>query len=284
MIIQTLEKKYTVIKYIFSDRDAERYICKEESGKEKYTVVCVKNRMWIRKAMKFLVQQMESRYFTDFVSCFFSEECLYVVMKYAEGISLKAKLERESCSLRERMAVGKNILERLMILNMPDYFLQDCLKPETVILSSALEVNFQYELSKIGDYDKAGFSQVQNCLGKLFAGIFVGELGKNMLPPIRGFCDLLGEGKYQDILEVYTEYGKVCKAVNELPPQELTLPKTWGFRVWERIRRCFVPLKKICAVILMLLAVAFLIYSVHTSMEEGSEKKVFDLIGTLEIK
>lgn len=284
MIIQTLEKKYTVIKYIFSDRDTERYICREEGGREKYTVVCVKNRMWIRRAMKFLVQQMESRSFTDFVSCFFSGECFYAVMKYAEGTSLRRKLKVENCSLRERMAVGKNILERLMILNMPDYFLQDCLKPETVIVSPSLAVNFQYELSQIGDYGKADFSQVQNCLKKLFAGVFSKELEKEMLPPVRSFCDALAMGKYQDILEVYTEYGITCKAVSELPPEELILPKTWGFRMWERITGLFAPLKKICAFLLMLLAVFLLIYSVCVSMETGSEKKVFHSVGTLKIK
>lgn len=244
MIIQTLEKQYTVINHVFSDDNVERYICKEETGSQRYAVTCIKNRRWIRKTTGFLMQQMQNRYFTDYVSCFFSEECLYVVMNHVEGISLKKKLEDENCYLRERMLIGKNILEKIMILSMPDYFLQDCMKPETVMLSPALEVNFRYELSQISDYDKFHFLQVQNRLGNLFETLFFRELKKGMLPPGKSFCNSLREGKYQDIPEMYAAYDSMCKAAKELSPEEDVLPKTWSFRLWDRIKKCFVPLRK----------------------------------------
>ena len=164
MMIQSLEKKYIVIKYSFSDSNVERYICQEETGGEKYTIVRVKNRQWIAKAVEFLMHQRENSHFTDFTSCFFSDECLYVVMRYAEGISLEEKLQNEVSSLEERLAVGKGILERILILNMPDYFLKDCLKAESIILSASLEVSFQYELLNIADYERVQFWQVQSCL------------------------------------------------------------------------------------------------------------------------
>lgn len=284
MVIQTMEKEYTVINYVYADDDMERYICREEAGSKRYAVTCIKNRMWIRKTTKFLMQQMENRYFTDYVSCFFSKECLYVVMEHGEGISLKEKLGKGDCSLRERMEIGKKLLEKIMILNMPEYFLQDCIRAETVMLSSALEVNFQYGLSQISDYDRFHFLAVQNRLGSLFEILFSGGRKKDILPPASGFCNSLREGRYQDILEIYAAYGSMCRALQELPPEEIILTKTWSFRIWDGIKKYFAPLRKLCAIAVMLLAIIFLIYSVRESMQEDGETKLFQAIGTLEIK
>lgn len=284
MIIQSLEKEYTVINYVFSDDNVERYICKEDTGSRKYIVLRIKNRMWIRKTTKFLMQQMENQYFTDFVSCFFSEESLYVVMNDAQGISLEKKLEDEKCCLQERIQIGRNILERIMILSMPEYFLQDCLKPEAIILSPALEVNFRYELSEISEYDNFHFLLVQNKLGDLFEILFSEELKKGVLPPGKRFCNSLKKGKYQNIIEIYAAYESMTKAVQDLPPETLILPKTWSFRIWDRVRKYFRPLRKIGALLLMLLAIVFLLYSIQKSMQEEGEVQVFQSIGTLEIK
>lgn len=65
---------------------------------------------------------------------------------------------------------------------------------------------------------------------------------------------------------------------------ELATPRTRGFLAWERIKRCFVPIKKILFLLVMLCAVFFLVYSVYESMQEGGRKELFEYIGTLEIK
>lgn len=284
MMIQSLEKNYIVIKYSFSDSNVERYICQEETGGERFTIVRIKNRHWITRVVEFLMRQKENSHFTDFVSCFFSEECLHVVMKYAEGISLEEKLQNENSSLEERLAIGKEILEKILILNMPDYFLKDCLKAENIILSTSLEVSFQYELRNISDYERVPFWQVQICLQKIFRMLLGQELKKNMLPPAAYFCDLLKKGGYQDILEIYTAYDSMYKEVQVLSDGKEILPQTWTFRLWDKVKQYIPVLKKVCAAVLMLLAVAFLIYTVRESMQEGGEKKSFEYIGTLEIR
>lgn len=284
MLIQSLEKNYVVIKYSFSDSNVERYICQEETGSKRYTVVRIKNRLWIAGVVEFLMHQKENAHFTDFVSCFFSEECLHVVMRYAEGISLEEKLKNESSPLEERLAIGKGILKEILILDMPDYFLKDCLKAEHIILSAGLDAGFRYELRNIGDYSRVQFWQVQNSLLKIFQLLFGQEMKKKMLPPSIRFCDLLRKGGYRDVLEIYTAYDGMCREIQELSASVEILPRTWGFRLWDRIKRRIPVFKRICAIVLMLLAAAFLIYTVHESMQEGGEKKSFKYIGTLEIR
>lgn len=273
-----------VIEYSFSDGNVERYLCQEETGGEKYTIVRIKNRLWITKVVEFLMHQKQNHHFTDFVSCFFDGECFHVVMRYAEGISLDEKLQNENLSLEERFSIGKGILEKILMLNMPDYFLKDCLKAEQIILSAGLEVGFQYELLNIGDYGRVQFWQVQNSLLRLFRLLLGQEMKKKMLPPVNCFCDFLRKGGYQDILEIYTAYDKVYKEVQELSDVREILPRTWSFRLWDRVKKGIPVIKRVCAVGLLLLAVIFLIYTVRESMQEGGEKKSFSYIGTLEIR
>lgn len=284
MIIQSLEKKFIVIELLFSDRHMDRYICQEEGGENKYNVICVKDRVWIRKAMQFLMEQMENTHFTDFLSCFFSEACLYVVLKYGEGISLEEKLGNVDCPLQERIVIGKNILEKIMLMDMPDYFVCDCLRSGNVMVSSALEVSFRYELSKLRSYHLTSFIQVQTCMEVLFGTLFFQEQKQDMLPPISSFCHALQKGEYQDIREIYAAYDEMCRNVEALSARDAVSPHTWSFRLWDRIKGYFGWCRKMAAFILMILAILFLINTVQKSLEEGREKIIFESIGTLQIR
>ena len=284
MMIQTIGKKYMVTQYSYADSHFMRYKCREEGKKEMYSMTCIKDKTWIRRVTKFLMDQMENPNFTDYVSCFFSEECLYVLMKYRAGISLRETLLKAHCGLEGRMAIGKNILEKILLLKMPDYFLQDCLWADRIILSTALEVEFQYELANLPEYESYDFCHVQARLAGIFEELFMPEIQKRVLPDASRFCDALYGGEYADMLEVYQAYQELCRNINEIPPEELKIPRTPSFQIWEKIRRQFGTLKKVCALFLLIAALAFLVYTVSQSGQSGGEKRIFTSIGTLKIQ
>lgn len=284
MMIQTLGKSYEVLQYEHSDSNMERFLCREETSNERCTIVQVRNKMWIMKAMEFLMIQLENHHFTDFMSCFAGEESLYIVMAYAEGISLAEKLQNEDCLLEERLVMGKNILQKILIQDMPDYFLQECLSGENVILTPGLEVGFRYRLSGISGYDKVKYVHVLKGLGRLFELLFSREIKQKMIPPLNQFYHSMATGKYKDMLEIYRAYTEMWKMVQNMPSEDIQMPKTWLFSLWDKVRKVFVPLKKILAFLLMLCAVLFLIYTVRRQMQEDGEKRIFEYIGTLEIQ
>lgn len=284
MVIQTLGKKYVVIKYCSSNSRMERFLCKEESDGKCYTVIRIKDRDWITKTMEFLIREMENKSFTDLSSCFTEEEYFHVVLSYTEGISLQEKLGNEICSLEERLEIGRHLLERIMLLDMSDYFLQECLNLEHIVVLPDLDIAFTYELNTVFQYDKYDFTQVRHGLLQVMGILFEDELKKKILPPLNHFQDMLRKAEWKDTLEIFRQYRKMCQEVFSMAPEEMELPKTWVFRVWERLRRFIAPLKKILALLLFLLAVLYLIHTVQKSVETSAEKKVFDSIGTLEIR
>lgn len=284
MQIQTLEKTYEVVEFRYADDHLVRYLCREEGKKQTYSMVCIKDKTWIRGVTKFLMEQMENPHFTDFVSCFFSEECLYVLMKHQKGTTLTKMLQEMRGGLEVRMVTGKNILEKILLLSMPDYFLQDCLRGDRIMVSPALEIEFQYELDNIYQFESCDFCHVQACLGRIFEELFQWEIKKEVFPAVRQFCQNLCRGEYRDILGVYEDYQELCRYMEEIPPEKRKQPGTWEFRVWEKIRRQITPLKKICEIVLLVMALIFLVYTVYQAVNPGGEKQIFTSIGTLKIR
>lgn len=284
MNIQTLAKTYIVTEYCYADTHLVRYLCREKGKKQIYSMVCIKDKSWIQGVTKFLMEQMENPYFTDYISCFFSQECLYVLMKYQRGLSMRQAFENVRFDLEERMAIGTHLLEKILLLNMPDYFLQDCLHIDRVMVSPALEVGFRYEMSDIHQYKSYGFQDVQKGLERIFRALYEQEIKKDMLPAVREFCDGLCRGGYADILEIYEAYQKLCESIERMTPEKRTQPGTRGFRIWEKIRRQIAPLKKICGAVLFLMALVFLVYTLCQAAAPGGEKQIFTSIGTLKIR
>ena len=284
MVIETLDKKYEVIRYLYSDKHRERYVCREKTSEETFTMIRIKEKKWIVKVMDFLMRQLENEDFTDLADCFFSEEHLFIALRYAEGMSLKDKIAYEDSPLEERLDLGRSILDRLLIQNMPDYFMNDCLTGESILIGSGMSIAFVYELEGLGDYQKTRFSDVELKIADIMEALFADELSKKTLSVMERFIKSLKKHAYEDLMTLYTVYDELVKEILTMDPEELAVPKTKAFRAWERFLKILRPVKKVVAVLLILASIGFLVWSAYNNMQTGKPAKVFDYIGTMEIK
>lgn len=284
MIIETLETKYEVIRYLYSDRHIERYICRVEDGDDTFTCIRIKEKKWIVSVMEFLMGQLENRDFTDLSACFVNEEHLYIMMRYTEGILLEEKLSYEETELEERLELAKAILDRLLLQNMPDYFMNDCLQLSRIHVSPGMSIGFEYELAGITDYEKTRFADVESRVAKIMELLFADELSKKTLPAMEKYIKSLKKNGYRDLMEMYTVYDELYKAILAMDESELVTPRTGRFRAWERFKKIMRPVKKIVAVLLILGSIGFLIWTAYTSSQDGNSSKVFEYIGSVEIK
>ncbi len=65
--------------------------------------------------------------------------------------------------------------------------------------------------------------------------------------------------------------------------EEWEAPKSWPFRMWEKIKNWFPSVKRVIEIALLIGAFFYLIVSMRRSMFNGGQKRQFDRIGTLEI-
>lgn len=284
MLIESLDKSYTVIRYCHSGENWERYICRDNETHRNYTVVRIKNRDWISHVMEFSLGEMENKKFSDFESCFVTSDGLHLVLAFTDGLTLEEKLGNEACSLTERLEIFQHILEKMLLLEMSDYIQQDCLVPAQIIVDSALEVSFQYELNDIIHYEEYHFDSVCDRLYRLYYIIFERELKRRYVLPLNRFGQTLRDRECSSRLNCYEMYMEIREEIAALSPEEMDTPKTWPFRLWDRMKRLFKPLKRIAVIVLFVVALLYLVFTIRKHNAPDNTQPVFQYIGTLEVK
>ncbi len=284
MVIKTLDKTYTVIRELLGQFSIDRYVCREDETEELATLVCIRDKDVIRQTVDFLMQQQKNHKFADLKECFFFEGSLYSAFAFKEGRAVSDVLMDSECSLEQRLKMTRSVLEKLMLLAMPDYFMWDALDRTHVFFTDGLEVFFQFGFWKIQEYGRFDFKMVQSHFAVLFELIFSEELVRQSIPLLADFLQDTRQAVFADLPELFTAYDRMEKDVLAEPEEERMMPKTWPFRLWDRIKGYIPTVKKAAMAVLLLAAVLFLIWSFRESMNQGGQKVQFEQIGTVDIK
>ena len=283
MVIKTLDKTYTVIRELLGQYSIDRYICREDDSEVLSTVICIRDKDVIKRVVEFLMQQQRNHKFVDFKECFFFEGNLNAAFAYKEGRTVSEFLTDSECPLEQRLSMMRAVLEKLMLLSMPNYFMWDALDRTHVYFTSSLEVFFQFGFWKISDYAKYDFTAVQQQYAKFFELLFSEELMKESIPPLTEFLLDVREAKFADLPELFTAYDRLEKEVLSESEEDRALPKTWPFRLWDKIKGFFPVIRRIAMVVLFVAAMLFLIWSLRQTLSQGGQLKQFERIGTLDI-
>lgn len=138
---------------------AERFICRDGETGGLVTLLRVTDRQVIASVMEYVPSEVPDKIFTDFKGCFVDGAYFCMAMEYHEGMTLGQRLERENSALEERLEVMHKLLEKAVLLKLPWYFFWDALDPAQVVVSSSLEVEFNYRLRELGRLSVCGRDQ-----------------------------------------------------------------------------------------------------------------------------
>jgi len=283
LFIQTYERGYQVISHVLSNDIGEIYICRDISADQEYTVLRIKDKDIIAELMVYMNQTIKDT-FVDFKERFVFEGDLCLAFQYHRGSSLSAKLKHEYCSLNERMTMGKKILDRIVLLDMPLYFLKNCLSGERIIVRPGLDISFNYVPSDILHFAEVDDREVFTAFTAIFDLLFADELTKQSAPPINNFYAELHREQHFDSIELYKQYAQMCREVEIIPEEEINKPKSKWFLLWERVKKKFGTFKKILGVLLLILSVVYLAYTIGDAANPTiTQVQHFEFIGTLEI-
>ncbi|MBO4395703.1 MAG: hypothetical protein J5819_05095 [Eubacterium sp.] len=284
MVFETLEKSYTVLRNLRTDESSEQYVCRDEENGREYVLTRFRDKDFIVKTLAFLTDQVNNRDFTDMVSCFFCEDCLFVVMRYSQGITMSEQFSTEALPLKERMMIGRRILDQLLLQHMPNYFMREVLNEETICVTKTMEARFLYGLNNLESYKDVKFNAVTERIAALMKRVFEKEIHKKTVKPAEEFIRRLEDGEFTDIMSVYRAYDDLMKLIGGFSPKDLEVPKTWIFRAWDKFKRTWPVIRRVLATALLIGSIVFLILTISNNGDQGEEQKVFKTIGTLDIK
>lgn len=283
MLIQTYERGYQVISHVLSNDLGEVYICRDISADREYTVLRIKDKDIVAELMVYINQNIKET-FIDFVERFVFEGDLCLVFRYHRGLSLSAKLKYEYSSISERMTIGKKILDEIVLLDMPLYFLKNCLSGERIIVRPSLDVSFNYVPADIRHFAAADDRAVLAGFTAIFDLLFADELSKQSAPLINQFYADLHKEQHFNSIELYKQYTQMCREVELIPEEELNQPKSKWFLLWEKIKKSFGKFKKILGIALLVLSIVYLAYTIGDALNPTiTPVQHFEFIGTLEM-
>ena len=201
-------------------------------------------------------------------------------MKYTQGLSLEKKLATEALSLQERLELGRKILERAVIQDIPDYFLDKCFSPECIMVAQDLSVSFNYPIEDIMK-DRSG-TRAAN-IERVLRLIFARELERKVPAVLMDFFErlpvLLTE---ESMIDLYSEYYALCGQL-EGYGEDSEQPKTFWFMLWDAVKKVFDKLKTLLILLLLLASVGYLMYTIFDPGDSKKNESHFDSIGTVKI-
>ena len=291
MLIHTLNRRFSVIMVYSSGNDADVLVCRDlwEENEREYLLVVVKNPDLVYRCAPFFTQQTGNHSFKDFVECFSRDGQLCIVFLHYGKPLFKDKFLEDSYFLNERLEIGKNLLSRMVLQNMPPSIQYEVLQDRNLMLDESLQVYFNYALEDISSHGLYTMDRVQMELGRIFRMLLRQEIETKVMDEVRVFVEDLEQCKFADYLEIYEAYDNVYVLLKDLQETGEIHPKSFLFRTWEKIKKAFSYVRPVLAVLIVGSAIGYLMYTVanpvsNTAATPDSLPGLIETIGTVNVE
>lgn len=286
MIIKTLNRVLMVIRVVSSNADTDVQVCRDllDASGMPYTVVRIKDQALGYDVIPFFLAQKENTHFTDLIDCFSEDGHFHVLFRHSYSPTLRSQIEKNAYTLPERLEIGKNLLTRLTLEDMPPGIQQEVLSDENLLMDDALGISFFYNLRHLKLYHVTGGLSAQTQLVQVFERLFETELQRQLSPDLEAFLAQLATEKFADNLAVYAAYDALYQKLSALHTSGGTQPQGLLFRIWERITRLARYVRPTLAGMAVAAAFIYLIYTIAVP-EPKSEQAVQTIksIGTVSL-
>ncbi len=287
MLIQSLEQTFTVIQLLGSSDLSASYLCRDyaQQNPSDYLLVQVKEPELVRKMVPVFMEFTREGTFQDFAGSFPKDGSVYGVFHYSSYPTWSQKRERESCSLAERLEIGKNLLDKMLLYRMPLYFQRHVLTSDRVCVAPSLEIGFRYELQDIGFYFSVTQEQVSLAYQQFFEDLFSAELELQSNQALEEFvldCAQTGslEELYRRFMPLYQSLREELGKPQSGPPQR----NSRAFQAWEAAKNAARLLRPILAAAVLIAVVIYLIVTWNAGSQQAESAGTISYIGTVEIK
>lgn len=286
MIIKNLNNQYYVIEKKKANKDFDILYCRlmnSDTNKGRTVdLIKIKN----REKMPFLIETFTEKdntaTFYDMYECFSKNGFFYIVFEHSDSPSLREKLSQEHCSLRERLEIGKNLLEKAILLAMPEFLQAEIMNPDNILVSNDITVSFSYEISTLSKEENTGFEMIMANVTVVMEALFATELERNESEDIRKFIETCNEYRFRDFMEFYQEYSRFYDVITTQDAGGFIKPNTLIFKIWDKVKSIFVKSKGIVVKIVILILIIYMVQAIFaTEKKQGTD---FNMIGTVEIE
>lgn len=286
MIVQTLERRYAVLQVLRSTAQEEVSVCRDlgEDPPRTYTLVRFRDPAVNRYVLPMLLEQRSNPAFEDFLELFSQDGDLYARFARSEAPTLAQRLEDGVLSLAERLEIGRNLVKRMTLLNMPPPLQFEALREGNLTVDDSLSVGFNYVLESMNACFNVDMGFVCIRTEEILRSLFARELSAEAAPELLPYLKNLEQTVYKDYLEIYAGYDRVYQALKDRTQAGKVVPRTWLFRLWERIKGLRRFVKPILYGLVLVATFCYLLYTLLCPPLPKGTPVQFDRIGTVTIQ
>lgn len=284
MQIQTLNRSYEVLQRMESMEETELLIVRDNNRPElgKCMIAVLKKEENIHAFIPFCEEQRENFPFDDFLDYFPRDGCLYMVFKYYEYSSLKKRIEAGT-PRKERLELVRSLLQRMVFLRLPVYLQTEALTEQNLLCDESGTVYFNFFLRNPDTLNTVCQGDVWDKLYVILKQIFAEEISDRSTPALETLITRLERKRYRNFLELLQEYEPLCRELLEKDEKKEIKPQSFGFRLWERLKKWMQKLKYVLMIAVLGVILWYLIDTIRNPEYQDGEKLDFQSIGTLEI-
>lgn len=287
MLIFSQDAEYQVLYRRQEATDFELLICqnRKEAADMEYTLLYFFQKEDVRRLVeKNRIKQEITGNFVDFKESFLWKDGLVMVFLRRMGTPLHYWLKKDPAPLSLRLEIGKRLLERLLLLNMPEYLLCNILIPDCILVTDALEVAMNYEPKEMLWTEGEFPNLLRNRFYQIFILLFQKEEQEHSSPEIHGFLERFRQEPYEDVFRIYQMYDWMQTELAGRSDINQLKPRTWLFRLQTLGIRGLQVVEKLAVPVIVLVGMILTIYLVCNPVQEEAEEKVIEQIGTLKIR
>lgn len=285
MLIKFPDKRYEVIQNIKATGTLQLYIARDLNapGQEIYTIACVSDSELIKKLILVTTKKNTSIAFKDLHDCFNSDGKYYIVFEYARGKTLQQALQENDYNLQERLLLMKNIFAQMFLLDMPDCFIYEVLRKDSIVVDDALNIRFNYFFTEVDYYWQVDEKNCIRRISDLVQELFRREITGKSSVELTDFARDMEEDEYIYLWDCYEAFDEIYEQLLQQSERHEIRPKRIWWRAWEWLKQKLPVIKSTIAAALILAAGLYLL--LHLPNPVLSEDGIsFQQIGTLEIK
>lgn len=258
--------------------------CQIPGKTEDYTVLHFERAETVKRLLPLFYSLQENVEFEDYRGCFSREEELYIVFRKRQGISLAEQLAGSRLSLEQRIRIGKQVLEKLLLWRLPDFMLCQLLDESRILIQDE-SVGFAYDWDlSMGEH--CSMTMVNKRMAGLLRALFQEEAEHAASPRLMKLLDDLEQDIPEDFFAIYEAYSSLYDVMPEEAGRYVS-----GFQKIKRdlsllVKKGQRPMKIILFLAVYAAAVLWLLQEIKQQevRENKTEGIIYETIGALRIK
>lgn len=285
MDIQVFDKVYQIIYKNQITDDYEILQCKGVEDETEYTLLHIMDYEMIKDLLPILNVLQNSMLFQDYKGCFSKEKDLYVIFVRHNVTLLNDILKEEKLSIEKKLHIGKKILEKILLFNLPDFMICHVLSTDYIMFENG-EVFFCYDWKELWKAEKSDMRMIHLQMKNLFEHIFQYEITLGMSSELGTLMQALEKEEFEDFFGIYEAYTSLSQVILGETQEYDKTEHTFFYKVSKALKKAEGVLQIVLFLFIYILIVWFLVETIK-SAEQNEEPKIgiiYESIGTLKIR